>query len=80
MSSISLTPTKSTKVCCVLCSENKKEVRSIESEKGKEKKLSQLLLKYGDLNLVQGIFTAYRKRLLPVLVTKNSSTNQKRAK
>jgi hypothetical protein len=26
-------------------------VRSIESEKGKERKLSQLLLKYGDLNL-----------------------------
>jgi hypothetical protein len=48
MSSISLTPTKSTKVCCV-CGENKKEVRSIESEKGKERKLSQLLLKYGDL-------------------------------
>jgi hypothetical protein len=54
-----------TKVCCV-CGENKKEVRSIESEKGKERKLSQLLLKYGDLNLVQGIFTAYRKRLFPV--------------
>ena len=79
MSLISLTPTKSTKVCCV-CGENKKEVRSIESEKGKERKLSQLLLKYGDLNLVQGIFTAYRKRLFPVFVTKNSSTNQKRAK
>jgi hypothetical protein len=45
-----------------------------------ERKLSQLLLKYGDLNLVQGIFTAYRKRLFPVFVTKNSSTNQKRAK
>jgi hypothetical protein len=59
---------------------NKKEVRSIESEKGKERKLSQLLLKYGDLNLVQGIFTAYRKRLFPLFVTKNSSTNQKRAK
>jgi low temperature requirement protein LtrA len=44
----------------------------IESEKGKERKLSQLLLKYGDLNLVQGIFT--------VFVAKNSSTNQKRAK
>jgi hypothetical protein len=66
-------------VCCV-CGENKKEVRSIESEKGKERKLSQLLLKYGDLILVQGIFTAYRKRLFPVFVTKNSSTNQKRAK
>jgi hypothetical protein len=76
MSSISLTPTKSTKVFCV-CGE---EVRSIESEKGKERKLSQLLLKYGDLNLVQGIFTAYRKRLFPVFVTTNSSTNQKRAK
>jgi hypothetical protein len=71
MSSISLTPTKSTKVCCVF-GENKKEVRSIESEKGKERKLSQLLLKYGDHNLVKGIF--------PVFVTKNSSTNQKRAK
>jgi len=54
MSSISLTPTKSTKVCCV-CGENKKEVRSIESEKGKERNLSQLLLKYGGLDLVQGI-------------------------
>jgi hypothetical protein len=32
----------------------KKEVRSIESEKGKERKMSQLLLKYGDLNLVKG--------------------------
>jgi hypothetical protein len=30
-------------MCCV-CGENKKEVRSIESEKGKERKLSQLLL------------------------------------
>ena len=50
------------------------------SEKGKERKLSQLLLKYGDLNLVQGIFTAYRKRIFPVFVTKNSSTKQKRAK
>jgi hypothetical protein len=46
---IGLTPTKSTKVCCV-CGENKKEVHSIESEKGKERKLSQLLLEYGDLN------------------------------
>jgi hypothetical protein len=53
MSSISLTPTKSTKVCCV-CGENKKGVCSIESEKGKERNVSQLLLKYGDLNLVQG--------------------------
>jgi hypothetical protein len=53
---------------------------ALESEKGKERKVSQLLLKYGDLNLVQGIFTAYRKRLFPVFVTKNSSTNQNRAK
>jgi hypothetical protein len=44
----------------VFAAKIKKEVRSIESEKGKERKLSQLLLKYGDLNLVQGIFTAYR--------------------
>lgn len=49
-----ITPTKSTKVCCV-CGENKKEVRYIESEKGKEKHLSQLLLKYGGIDLVQGI-------------------------
>jgi hypothetical protein len=49
MSSISFTPTKSTKECCV-CGENKKEVRSIESEKGKERKLSQLLLKYRKIN------------------------------
>jgi hypothetical protein len=35
---------------------------------------------YGELNLVQGMFTAYRKRLFPVFATKNSSTNQKRAK
>jgi low temperature requirement protein LtrA len=48
-------------VCCV-CGENKKEVRSIESENGKERKLSQLLLKYGDLNLVQGIFTENLKK------------------
>ena len=66
-------------MCCVF-GENKKEVRSIESEKGKGRKMSQLLLKYGDHNLVQGIFTAYRKRLFPVFVTKNSPTNQKRAK
>jgi hypothetical protein len=52
---------------------------NLELEKGKERKLSQLLLKYGDLNLVQGIFTAYRKRLFPVFVTKNSSTNQKKS-
>ena len=61
------TPIKSTKHVCVVCKIDKSVARSINSDAGKKKKLSELLQIYGDVNIIEGIVCQNCERKLLII-------------